>query len=571
MRLRLSCPGGNVGLIPGTGSDRTAAELPRSSRVQGAVVLAPDPSFVLYGCSAYAERALRGCRCRAHSVYRCDAGRDWRIAALVWLASPQPTAICSAAPYVDGSSRDAVGCGGRAPLCVRRPFASVPGAISEPDYVRPCPRSALRSCAWATRRPHPGGFRHREVPPLTTSTLTQGRSCPSCSNTMELASRRPHLPPRARVASRACVMRRVDVSRRRPFSPLRVDANPSHWFATCAVGAFCENVLRGIPLSPLLRITSALPLKRALLDACHVTNESPRRICNRNRKPRAQNARNADCRRLNLDAQGALSSRRLPSFRPMLDHLAATAARLPCARLATCTATVITSLGRWHHDRPCVQGGRRTDGPPLLLRLRAADYALSRVVVDLSAEGLEFRALKRSMSARPTVDLLTEFFQGFANHAQVRCTWTPCARQRPHRETVFRPLARALRMAAGTLRGRRRVAVTKGARSGAHDALFALPRYPFLLLTPSLISPSSDYGMGNLRSVAKALAHFAPDATSYHIGPASFSFCGEVVLRPSAMPTASRVSDAACGAAPVLESAATRPSWASAWPAMLSR
>jgi imidazoleglycerol-phosphate dehydratase len=79
------------------------------------------------------------------------------------------------------------------------------------------------------------------------------------------------------------------------------------------------------------------------------------------------------------------------------------------------------------------------------------DEALSRVVVDLSGRpGLEWHvAFKRAMIGEFDVDLTHEFFQGFANHAQVTLHIDNLRGDNAHHqcETVFKAFARALRMA----------------------------------------------------------------------------------------------------------------------------
>ena len=79
------------------------------------------------------------------------------------------------------------------------------------------------------------------------------------------------------------------------------------------------------------------------------------------------------------------------------------------------------------------------------------DEALSRVVIDLSGRpGLEFHVpFTRAMIGTFDVDLAHEFFQGFANHAQVTLHIDNLRGDNAHHqaETVFKAFARALRMA----------------------------------------------------------------------------------------------------------------------------
>jgi imidazoleglycerol-phosphate dehydratase len=95
------------------------------------------------------------------------------------------------------------------------------------------------------------------------------------------------------------------------------------------------------------------------------------------------------------------------------------------------------------------------------------DEALSRVVVDLSGRpGLEWHVpFKRAMIGEFDVDLTHEFFQGFANHAQVTLHIDNLRGDNAHHqcETVFKAFARALRMAVEPdLRARGVIPSTKG-------------------------------------------------------------------------------------------------------------
>jgi imidazoleglycerol-phosphate dehydratase len=80
------------------------------------------------------------------------------------------------------------------------------------------------------------------------------------------------------------------------------------------------------------------------------------------------------------------------------------------------------------------------------------DEALSRVVVDLSGRpGLEFHVkFARAWIGEFDVDLVHEFFQGFANHAQATLHIDNLRGDNAHHqcETVFKAFGRALRMAA---------------------------------------------------------------------------------------------------------------------------
>jgi imidazoleglycerol-phosphate dehydratase len=79
------------------------------------------------------------------------------------------------------------------------------------------------------------------------------------------------------------------------------------------------------------------------------------------------------------------------------------------------------------------------------------DEALSRVVLDLSGRpGLEFHVpFMRALVGTFDVDLIHEFFQGFANHALATVHVDNLRGNNAHHqaETVFKAFARALRMA----------------------------------------------------------------------------------------------------------------------------
>jgi imidazoleglycerol-phosphate dehydratase len=80
------------------------------------------------------------------------------------------------------------------------------------------------------------------------------------------------------------------------------------------------------------------------------------------------------------------------------------------------------------------------------------DEALSRVVIDLSGRpGLEYSVdYARGLIGEFDVDLVHEFFQGFANHALVSLHIDNLKGRNAHHqaETIFKAFGRALRMAA---------------------------------------------------------------------------------------------------------------------------
>ncbi len=95
------------------------------------------------------------------------------------------------------------------------------------------------------------------------------------------------------------------------------------------------------------------------------------------------------------------------------------------------------------------------------------DEALSRVVVDFSGRpGLEYHVkFTRALIGEFDVDLVHEFFQGFANHAQVTLHIDNLRGDNAHHqcETMFKAFARALRMALeADPRGAGSIPSTKG-------------------------------------------------------------------------------------------------------------
>jgi len=79
------------------------------------------------------------------------------------------------------------------------------------------------------------------------------------------------------------------------------------------------------------------------------------------------------------------------------------------------------------------------------------DEALSRVVIDFSGRpGMEYGVdFTRARVGNFDVDLLSEFFQGFINHAQVTLHIDNIRGKNAHHiaETIFKAFGRALRMA----------------------------------------------------------------------------------------------------------------------------
>src|SRR5213078_1071673 len=118
------------------------------------------------------------------------------------------------------------------------------------------------------------------------------------------------------------------------------------------------------------------------------------------------------------------------------------------------------------------------------------DEALSRVVIDFSGRpGLEYHVqFKRALVGEFDVDLVHEFFQGFANHAQVTLHIDNLRGDNSHHqcETMLRPLPARCAWRPSPMRAPPAACRPRRGRSELKIAVV-------------------DYGMGNLRSVSKAI------------------------------------------------------------------
>ena len=160
--------------------------------------------------------------------------------------------------------------------------------------------------------------------------------------------------------------------------------------------------------------------------------------------------------RVNLDGAG---ERRLASGVPFLDHMLDQVARHGMLDLE------IRAKGDLHIDAHHTvedigitlgQAVARAVGDKKGIRRYGHAYvpldeALSRVVIDFSGRpGLEYNVkFTRALIGDFDVDLVHEFFQGFANHAQVTLHVDNLRGDNAHHqcETMFKAFARALRMA----------------------------------------------------------------------------------------------------------------------------
>jgi imidazoleglycerol-phosphate dehydratase len=160
--------------------------------------------------------------------------------------------------------------------------------------------------------------------------------------------------------------------------------------------------------------------------------------------------------KLNLDGSGKA---KLASGMPFLDHMLDQVARHGCIDLEIsakgdlevdahhAVEDVGITLGQAFVQALGDKEGIRRYGHALV----PLDEALSRVVVDISGRpGLDYRVtFARSRVGEFDVDLVHEFFQGFANHAQVTLHIDNLKGDNAHHqaETVFKAFGRALRMA----------------------------------------------------------------------------------------------------------------------------
>lgn len=163
--------------------------------------------------------------------------------------------------------------------------------------------------------------------------------------------------------------------------------------------------------------------------------------------------------RLDLDGRGAA---KLATGLPFLEHMLDQVARHAMLDLdieaqgdlhidAHHTVEDIgITLGQAFHKAIGDKAGIRRYGHAYV----PLDEALSRVVIDFSGRpGLVYQVkFTRALIGEFDVDLVHEFFQGFANHAQVTLHIDNLRGDNAHHqcETMFKAFARALRMAAET-------------------------------------------------------------------------------------------------------------------------
>jgi len=270
-----------IGLVLGNGSDELLQLLTTVIARPGAVVLAPDPSFVMYRlCALYANARFVGVPLRADFALDADAMLD-AIAreepALVWLAYPNnPT----------GNLYDAAD--------VERIILAAPGvvAVDEAYYayaahsflprvlefanlivVRTVSKIGMAGARLGYAAAHPAWIAEIEKvrPPYNVNALTQAVVPVLLEHEEVFAEQAATLcRERARVATALAALRRVTVfPTQANFVLIRVP-EAQHWFATLRdAGILVKNVSAMHPLlANCLRITIGTPAENdALLDA----------------------------------------------------------------------------------------------------------------------------------------------------------------------------------------------------------------------------------------------------------------------------------------------------------------
>jgi histidinol-phosphate aminotransferase len=271
----------DVGLILGNGSDELLQLLTTLVARPGAVVLAPDPSFVMYRLyTLYANARYVGVPLRADFSLDIDAMLD-AIAreqpALVWLAYPNnPTGNLFAAADVERIIRAAPGI-----VVVDEAYYAYAESSFLPRVlefanlvvVRTLSKIGLAGARLGYAVAHPAWIAEIEKarPPYNVNALTQAVVPVVLEHGALLAEQAATAcHERERVAAALAALRRVTVfPSQANFVLIRVpDAN--HWFATLRdAGILVKNVAAGHPLlANCLRITIGTPAENdALLDA----------------------------------------------------------------------------------------------------------------------------------------------------------------------------------------------------------------------------------------------------------------------------------------------------------------
>jgi len=271
----------DVGLIVGNGSDELLQMLTTVIARPGAVVLAPDPSFVMYRLYAlYANARYVGVPLRADFTLDTEAMLD-AIAreqpALVWIDYPNnPTGNLFAAADVERIIRTAPGV-----VAVDEAYYAFAGSsflervLEFPNLVvvRTVSKIGMAGVRLGYAAAHPAWIAEIEKvrPPYNVNALTQAVVPVLLEHEALLADQAATLcQERTRVAAALKAMRRVDVfPTQANFVLVRVP-DAQHWFTTLRdAGILVKNVAAWHPLlANCLRITIGTPAENdALIEA----------------------------------------------------------------------------------------------------------------------------------------------------------------------------------------------------------------------------------------------------------------------------------------------------------------
>jgi len=271
----------DLGLILGNGSDELLQLLTTVIARPGAVVLAPDPSFVMYRlCALYANARFVGVPLRADFTLDGDAVLD-AIAreqpALIWLAYPNnPTGNLFATADVERIIRAAPGIVAVDEAYYAyadRSFLSRVREFPNLIVVRTLSKIGLAGVRLGYAVAHPEWIAEIDKvrPPYNVNALTQAVVPVMLAHEALLAGQAATLCGEcARVAAALAALRRVTVfPTQANFVLIRVP-DAQHWFATLRdAGILVKNVSAMHPLlANCLRITIGTPVENdALLDA----------------------------------------------------------------------------------------------------------------------------------------------------------------------------------------------------------------------------------------------------------------------------------------------------------------
>jgi histidinol-phosphate aminotransferase len=280
LRRSLALPDA-VGLILGNGSDELLQLLTTLVAGPGAVVLAPDPSFVMYRlCALYSGVRFVGVPLRADFTLDADtmlAAIEREQPALVWLAYPNnPTCNLFDTDAVEQIIRAAPGL-----VAVDEAyyaFASrsfLPRVLEFPNLVvvRTVSKIGMAGVRLGYAAAHPAWIAEIDKvrPPYNVNALTQAVVPVLLEHGELLAEQAATLrSERARVATALASLRRVEVFPSEANCVLVRVPDAQHWFATLRdAGILVKNVSAMHPLlADCLRITIGTPAENdALLDA----------------------------------------------------------------------------------------------------------------------------------------------------------------------------------------------------------------------------------------------------------------------------------------------------------------